>query len=546
MATQYYYGKDRAGNPVYESSTPKSAASSAPKSGGGAVVAAPYSTSAGQSQAITTNAPSVIASGYNSPTAISAAQLAPVAPINIPAPATPVDFGGAAASALAVPPYNSTNADGSVNKFDPNTGKALKDPAVADYGSIAALLQQSLSDVQPVDSAAIYAEQERQNGIQQKQQEVANYSQQLGAIQAKQQTDLLSTRGTAGANGVTEAVYGGIAAQINREAAIASLPVAAALAGAQNNLQLAQQHVETMSKLLINDATSKHDQQIAVINAVIPFLTKQEEARADAIKTQRAQDFSLLTNNINFAQDLAKTAFANGQSQVGASIMKLMGNPSSPTFQSDVAALAGQIAPKASGGTSDWTLFNQADGTTVQYNQRTGEIRPATVGGAAAQVDPVKLQKSQDQLNLLATSLEDAKKKANFSGQSGFVKNGIGFFTGPGNYGDLEAYTNTIRTNVLTLATDPAIKKFFGPQMSNNDVALMTSAGTPLNSESMSPEAYKKELKRLVDFTERAKMSLQGATSYGLTANGTRVGFFPDGTIQDANGKRYDANGDPI
>lgn len=48
-----YYGKDRAGNPVYESSSPNTPATPTPPSGGGAVVAAPYSTSPAQTAALT-------------------------------------------------------------------------------------------------------------------------------------------------------------------------------------------------------------------------------------------------------------------------------------------------------------------------------------------------------------------------------------------------------------------------------------------------------------------------------------------------------------
>jgi hypothetical protein len=76
------------------------------------------------------------------------------------------------------------------------------------------------------------------------------------------------------------------------------------------------------------------------------------------------------------------------------------------------------------------------------------------------------------------------------------------------------AETNTLRTNVLTMMTDPAIKKFFGPQMSNADVQLMTSAGTTLNPELQSPEKLKSELLRLQDFVNRAKESLKVNTKF--------------------------------
>ena len=286
---------------------------------------------------------------------------------------------GALASALSYgQQYTDTQGNVQTAQYDPNTGQPLtqkKDPSVPDYAGIASLMQTALGEAKPVDSAAIYAEQERAAGLQEKQQEVNNYQAQLNSIQAKAQADQLSVTGQG--RGIPEVIIGGQQAQIAKEAAIQALPVAAQLSAAQGNLALAQQHVETMSKLLITDAQNKYDHQIKVIDAVIPFLTKQEEARAQAIKDQKAQDFSLLSNNVNFAQSLATAAFTNGQSQVGASIMRLLADPNSPTFQQDVAALAGQIQAKASG--DGVPTVKSINGVDMQWNPTSGKWE--TIGG---------------------------------------------------------------------------------------------------------------------------------------------------------------------
>lgn len=128
-----------------------------------------------------------------------------------------------------------------------------------------------------------------------------------------------------------------------------------------------------------------------------------------------------------------------------------------------------------------------------------------------------------NQVNLIKTSLENAKKLADASGRSGIRKTVEGALVGGTDYTNLIAEANTLRTNILTLATDPTIKKFFGPQMSNADVQLMTSAGTSLNPELQSPEALKKELTRLEGVINKLSTVKGASTSSNIITA-------PDGT----------------
>lgn len=143
-------------------------------------------------------------------------------------------------------------------------------------------------------------------------------------------------------------------------------------------------------------------------------------------------------------------------------------------------------------------------------------------------------EKALDQINLLKSSLAKAKELAGSSGNVGILGKAGRFFSGTDSYTNLVAETNTLRTNVLTLMTDPTIKKFFGPQMSNADVQLMTSAGTTLNPELQDPSHMKAELGRLENLINRAEK----AVSQGLGSSAN-----PQVEYQ---GKLYnvDANGD--
>jgi len=73
----------------------------------------------------------------------------------------------------------------------------------------------------------------------------------------------------------------------------------------------------------------------------------------------------------------------------------------------------------------------------------------------------------------------------------------------------LEAITNSIRTNVLTLLTDPSVKDFFGPQMSEADVLLMTAGGTTLNPELQSSEDLESEIGRLNTLVSDIRTSVE-------------------------------------
>ena len=109
------------------------------------------------------------------------------------------------------------------------------------------------------------------------------------------------------------------------------------------------------------------------------------------------------------------------------------------------------------------------------------------------------------------------------------VSRGIGtVFTGTNRQRRLEAQVDTLRANMLTLATDPSIKEFFGPQMSDADVKLMTAAGTTLRPGSQSDQELYDEAVRIQDFLLRARTAVldgsRNTPANTITApDGTRV-----------------------
>lgn len=144
--------------------------------------------------------------------------------------------------------------------------------------------------------------------------------------------------------------------------------------------------------------------------------------------------------------------------------------------------------------------------------------KEAKIKADAAGTTAIAPQKALDQINLVKGSLDKADKLVHASGRSGARKAFEGATIGATDYTNLVAETNTLRTNVLTMMTDPSIKKFFGPQMSNADVQLMTSAGTTLNPELQDTEHMQSELTRLRDVVSRAEAAVKAGNSAGGNA----------------------------
>lgn len=191
----------------------------------------------------------------------------------------------------------------------------------------------------PAKTADIYAAERTTSGIDAKQTTVNSLTASLNSIKANADAKKLSVIGQG--RGIPEAIIGGQQAQIDREAAIEALPVAAQLAAAQGDLKLAQDHLDTVFKLRSEDASNDVAYKNKLVDAVYNFADKQQQLELDKKKTENSQAFTLMTNNLNYAQTLATKAIDNGQPGIATRIAQL--DPKSPTYQADISKLAGQI-----------------------------------------------------------------------------------------------------------------------------------------------------------------------------------------------------------
>jgi hypothetical protein len=203
-------------------------------------------------------------------------------------------------------------------------------------------LDQKKANPEP-STGDIYAQESAAAGIAQKQQDVANFSAQLNTITAQAQADQLALTGQG--RGIPEAIIGGQQAQIAKEAAIRALPIAAQLAAAQGNLQLAQSHLDQVYKIRVDDAMAQYKYKNSVIDAVYEFATAAEKKKLEEQDKKEQQQFTMMKDWMDYGQQLSLKAMESGQSNLAAKIASL--DPWSDTFRQDMATLQSQIVPKS-------------------------------------------------------------------------------------------------------------------------------------------------------------------------------------------------------
>ena len=220
--------------------------------------------------------------------------------------------------------------------------------------------QRELMDMIPekesvLDDRAVRRQQEEVN---RRKQEVASYTSQLNNIVAQQNADLLRTRGTLSAEGGTEAVYGGIAVTINREAAIKALPVQAQVAAAQGNLELAQDYLTQLTTWKTEEINNKHEYKKAMFNSISEFVEGEQKTRLDSLEKKNDRQFELTKMNLSIQDSLAKEAAKDNPAAV-SQIMAL--NPGSPNFRADMGKIL------ASTGAGSGLMSDEASDNLTAY-----------------------------------------------------------------------------------------------------------------------------------------------------------------------------------
>lgn len=194
-------------------------------------------------------------------------------------------------------------------KYDSKTGFSLEQPDI-EQDTVQSAQDRQLQNFMaslglrtaPESQAEIYRKELRRSGVEQAQQQVNDITNTLNTITANRDANILRVEGQG--RGIPEAIIGGQQAQINKEAAIAALPVQAQLAAAQGNLALAQQNLDTMFKLKSADSLAQYNYRNQVIDSVLQFANARDSQRLSELKTiedrkyQTKQDFLKTQNQL--------------------------------------------------------------------------------------------------------------------------------------------------------------------------------------------------------------------------------------------------------
>ena len=123
--------------------------------------------------------------------------------------------------------------------------------------------------------------------------------QELNAIVAQQNQDLLSLRNTGAKEGVTEAVYGQQANAINYNAALRALPLQASISAIQGNLKLAQESLDELLKIKTDQINTQYEYNKSRLASIEDYLDKSEQRTYEQLKTANERAY-------NEAKDLEK------------------------------------------------------------------------------------------------------------------------------------------------------------------------------------------------------------------------------------------------
>ncbi len=256
--------------------------------------------------------------------------------------------------------------------------------------NIANIAKQMLSDINPQDDQYKNAYEDTY-GISAKQagrdfrgaqQEVQQYTTQLNEITSSRDAAILGLEDTG--RGQTTGFIGGEQGRIQRQAAIAALPVQAQLAAAQGNLEIAKSHVDSLFQMKVKDIETEQAYKQTYANTLMSVANQQQSnllQAAIADSNARAEEKK---TNLNLANQWAQQAFDNGQSTLAAKMMKL--DQSSPTFQQDLAALQGQVV-NTQLQLQQQSMRSQMYTESLQQQKLLAELNPTGDGEVSADLE---------------------------------------------------------------------------------------------------------------------------------------------------------------
>ena len=321
-------------------------------------------------------------------------------------------------------------------------------------------------------------------------EQLANLNAQASALNREAQAIPIQIEQESQGRGRTVAGVAPLEAARLRENALRALSIgqqadiaAAAATGSQLRLnaakEKAQQVVDLKYKPLEDQLAIK--KQTYELNKDLLASVDKKRAEALNVAIQKEQkDLEEKKANDKAVSDMVINARTQG---VDPTLADRASKAKTPT---EAAAILGQYAGDYWGTK---IKIAQYQNLLSEAAKRDAEIAAAGVG-SGSKVNP------QEQARFLLDTINQANELADASGRSAGRRAIESYTVGATDYTNLETKIRTVKNNLLTLATDPNIKKFFGPQMTEADVRNMMGAATTLDTEAQDPSELRQELKR--------------------------------------------------
>lgn len=300
---------------------------------------------------------------------------------NVSLPSAP-----AYANVSAVNNAGLASALGETQTYDQATGLIVPQPATPTDETQPNTLDDKIAkalELNPIpEKDSVYDDRQvkkQQAEVRARQQEVNNYTAQLNNIVAKQNADLLNLRGIGASEGVTETVYGGQAATINREAAIKALPIQAQVAAAQGNLELAQDYLTELITIKKDQIDADYSYNVAKFNVIREIMTADEKRELDKIEKDDNRAYERAQDNLDLVNDWIKYALENGAGREAGQLGKLADSIGQPDFQAKLGQIVATIQDK------------DADG---KESSTTGSDLSDAYSAIAAGADPITVKRA--------------------------------------------------------------------------------------------------------------------------------------------------------
>lgn len=305
--------------------------------------------------------------------------------------------------------------------------------------------------------------------------------------------------------GITDTLIGGQQARIGRDAAIESLQFQTQLAAAQGDLDSARSYLGQLYAAKSADVQAEYQYKSNLASSIYGFLNSQQQRRVDAATKEQDRAFGVSQANLAYQRQLGLQALEYGQQGLITGISSV--DPSSPTFEQDMAAYSSQLVDPMRGLQMEQMRASIAN-TYDQIAARQTAIREKAAAAATEQEQAAVQQEAKTEQKLTIKSVLDGLGEMpgmNDAVGVGFKKTligGIPIVSGDALEGSARADFEVAATRLSDMFLVTNLDKMTGI-LTDKDLEVLRNEGTTIGNFAQSEASWKAERQRLSDMMDR-------------------------------------------